>query len=68
MGYDCTMDCERCLEPVIEGPEGGYVCGLCLFTVEPPGYNKRREEGLRAVAAERRRRTLERRARKGLPV
>lgn len=56
--------CEMCKNPVVGGPEGGYVCGLCYHVVEPHGYAERRAEGVRAAAEVRRARTLARRARK----
>lgn len=28
--------CYRCQADVIDGPEGGYACGGCGHTVEPP--------------------------------
>jgi hypothetical protein len=56
--------CEMCKNPVVAGPEGGYVCGLCYHVVEPHGYAERRAEGVRAAAEARRARTLARRARK----
>lgn len=55
------MRCENCQQPVIEGPEGGYVCGLCFHLVEPNGYSTTRAEGVKAAAAQRRARTLARR-------
>lgn len=58
-----VMLCKDCLNPVIEGPEGGYVCGQCFHVVEPNGYAERRAEGVRRAAEERRIRTEERRAR-----
>lgn len=56
--------CEMCKNPVVEGPEGGYVCGLCYHVVEPYGYAERRAEGVKAAAEARRARTKARRARK----
>jgi hypothetical protein len=38
--YDST-NCVRCGSAVYLGPEGGYVCGQCTYTVTPPGYEKR---------------------------
>lgn len=58
-----AMLCKDCLNPVIEGPEGGYVCGQCFHVVEPNGYAERRAEGVKKAAEERRIRTEERRAR-----
>lgn len=58
---DAAMRCEMCLSPVIEGPEGGYVCGLCFHVVEPNGYAERRIQGIKAAAEARRARTLDRR-------
>lgn len=57
--------CEMCKNPVVEGPEGGYVCGLCYHVVEPHGYAERRAQGVRAAAEARRARTLARRASRG---
>lgn len=56
--------CEMCRNPVVEGPEGGYVCGLCYHVLEPHGYVERRAEGVRAAAEARRARTEARRTRK----
>ncbi|AEW99445.1 hypothetical protein SCATT_p12520 (plasmid) [Streptantibioticus cattleyicolor NRRL 8057 = DSM 46488] len=56
--------CEKCHQPVVEGPEGGYVCGLCFHLVEPDGYAERRAAGVEAAAAQRRARTLDRRRRR----
>jgi hypothetical protein len=54
------MVCEECGTQVVEGPEGGYVCGQCLHTVLPPRYEERRREGLARVAAERQERAAAR--------
>ncbi|MDT3399260.1 hypothetical protein RKE29_21850 [Streptomyces sp. B1866] len=56
-----AVRCEMCKNPVLEGPEGGYVCGLCFHVVEPPGYAQRRAEGVRKAAEARKARTLARR-------
>jgi hypothetical protein len=48
------MRCEKCQQSVIEGPEGGYVCGLCFHVVEPHGYAERRAEGVKRAAEQRR--------------
>lgn len=56
-----TMRCDQCLQPVIEGPDGGYVCGLCYHVVEPWGYEERRKEGVRQAAEVRREKTAVRR-------
>ncbi|GGZ50640.1 hypothetical protein GCM10010387_51130 [Streptomyces inusitatus] len=54
--------CDRCLQVrALTGPNGGYVCGLCSHVVEPMGYAREREEGLRIVAAARIARTRARR-------
>ncbi|UGY90313.1 hypothetical protein [Streptomyces gobiensis] len=31
-----AMHCAHCGSVVYEGPHGGYVCGQCFHTVEPP--------------------------------
>lgn len=56
-----SMKCSECGWPVIEGPDGGYVCGQCLHTVLPDGYDQRRYEGLVAAREERLRRQYARR-------
>lgn len=56
-----NVSCEKCGTLVAEGPQGGYVCGVCLYTAEPSGYEQRRRDGLARVAAEREARTLARR-------
>ena len=56
------MHCDECGTAVTHGPQGGYVCGSCLHTEEPPGYEKRRREGRQRAAEERRARTAARRA------
>ncbi|MCZ4095682.1 MULTISPECIES: hypothetical protein [unclassified Streptomyces] len=56
-----TMRCSNCLQPVIEGPEGGYVCGLCYHLVEPDGYEVRRKEGVKRAAEARQERAEVRR-------
>lgn len=33
---DAVLHCAHCGWSVREGPEGGYVCGQCFHTVEPP--------------------------------
>ncbi|SEL85466.1 hypothetical protein [Streptacidiphilus jiangxiensis] len=38
--YDST-NCVWCGAAVQLGPEGGYVCGQCAYTVTPPGYERR---------------------------
>ncbi|MBB1243981.1 hypothetical protein GL263_10490 [Streptomyces durbertensis] len=56
------MTCAQCGWPVIEGPEGGYACGQCLHTVEPPGYEERRVAGQARAREVREARTARRRA------
>ncbi|MEU5402253.1 hypothetical protein ABZ348_23490 [Streptomyces sp. NPDC005963] len=45
----------------LAGPEGGYVCGRCWYVVEPAGYGRLREAGLKVVAADRQARAQARR-------
>ncbi|WP_340563242.1 hypothetical protein [Streptomyces sp. GSL17-111] len=40
-----SMHCAHCGSVVFEGPSGGYVCGQCYHTVEPPPHPERGAAG-----------------------
>ena len=36
MGEAVISRCGECQEEVVDGPEGGYCCGKCGHSVDPP--------------------------------
>lgn len=45
-GQGRPVTCPDCGTQVQEGPDGGFVCGNCMYTVPPPAPNVRNCEKL----------------------